>query len=149
MKQSCFERGYTVTFQATYYVFLLFMFVGFIYDLGGLGISVSVASKATRLAAQEAAKKIDYQTFIDTQQIRLNHADAVTAANNTVAGLTAGKVQVTSVTFNGLATRDVVVVHSRATAKLPILGSVFGIAPVTFDVEAYGEPAFGIASEGQ
>ena len=79
--QPCAERGYTVTFQATYYVFLLFMFAGLIYDFGGLGLAVSIASNATRLAAQDAAKNIDLQTYVDTQQIRLS-GDALTAAQN-------------------------------------------------------------------
>ncbi|MEO6062497.1 MAG: hypothetical protein ABIQ99_11215 [Thermoflexales bacterium] len=142
------ERGYTVTFQATYYVFLLFMFAGLIYDFGGLGLAVSISSNAARLAAQDAAKNIDLQTYIDTQEIRLS-ADALTAARNLVFNMTAGRVKVISVSVNRLAKRDVIVVRAGTTAQMPMLGSVFGLAPVTFSVEASAEPAYGIAVEGQ
>lgn len=142
------ERGYTVSFQATYYVFLLFMFAGFIFDFGGLGLAVSVAGNASRLAAQDAAKNIDLQTYFDTQEVRLN-GDAQAVAQSLVSDMTGGRVQVTSVSVNHLATRDVIVVRAATRAAMPILGSVFGFAPVNVAVEAQAEPAFGIAAEGQ
>lgn len=142
------ERGYTVSFQATYYVFLLFLFAGFIYDFGGLGLAVSVAGNATRLAAQDAAKNIDLQTYFDTQEVRLS-GDALSVAQNLVGDMTGGRVQVTGVSVNRLAARDVIVVRASTRASMPFLGSVFGFAPVNVAVEAQAEPAFGIAAEGQ
>ena len=142
------EAGYTVIFQATYYTFILFMLMGFIFDFGGVGYAIAIASNATRLAAQDAAKNIDVQQYIDDQEIRLS-ADAEQVARDMVSGLTSGQVNVTSVAVNKLATRDVIVVQAEATVDLPILGTLFGLGDISIPFEAYAEPAFGVGEEGQ
>lgn len=142
------QSGYTVIFQSTYYTLILYMFLGLVYDFGGVGYAVVIANNAVRLAAQNAAKEIDVQTYIDTQEVRLS-VDAEQTARDTVSGLTDNGVQVTNVTVNRLITRDVVMVEAEVTVDLPILASLFGMRPVTIQIEAYAEPAFGIVEEGQ
>lgn len=142
------QSGYTIIFQSTYYTLILYMFLGLVYDFGGVGYALVIANNAVRLAAQNAAKEIDVQTYIDTQEVRLS-ADAEQTARDTVSGLTDSGVQVTSVTVNSLATRDVVLVQAEVTVGLHILASLFGMRPLTMQIEAYAEPAFGIGEEGQ
>jgi hypothetical protein len=142
------ESGYTTIFQATFYTYILFMFLGIVYDFGGVGYAIAIGSNATRLAAQDAAKNIDVQHYIDEQGIRLN-GNAEQSARNLVSGLTGGKVSVISVSIATVQTHNVITVQSRATIDLPILGSLFGLAPITVPFTAYAEPAFGIGQEGQ
>src|SRR5512133_3804891 len=61
------ESGYTVTIQAIYYTVLLFIFFALIFDFGNAGYVATVGTEAARLAAQDAAKNIDQQAFIDNQ----------------------------------------------------------------------------------
>lgn len=142
------ESGFTITIQAIYYVFLLFFFFALVYDFGNVGYVQSIASNAVRVAAQDAAKEIDVQFFLDTQEVRLSN-DALSRAQAVVNGMTGGKVIVNSVSVNRLQFRDVIVVQATATAQMPVIGSVFGINAVTMPVEAFAEPAFGISFEGQ
>ncbi len=142
------ESGYTVTVQAIYYTIMLFMFFALIYDFGGAGYVATVGTEAARLAAQDAAKHIDQQAFIDSQEVRLS-PDAVARAQQLVNSATAGNVQVTSVTINSLSARDVIAVYATARAPMPVLGSLFGIQPIIFPIAAFAEPAYGINQEGQ
>jgi hypothetical protein len=142
------ESGYTVTVQAIYYTVLLFMFFALIYDFGNAGYVATTATNAARLAAQDAAKNIDRDAFINNQEVRLS-ADALTRAQELVGDSTNGQVSVTSVTINHLSTRDVIGVYASATAAMPVLGSLFGIGSVTFPIQAFAEPAYGIDQEGQ
>ena len=142
------ESGYTTIFQATFYTYILFMFLGFVFDFGGVGYGIAIGSNATRLAALDAAKNIDVQHYIDEQGIRLN-GNAEQSARDLVNGLTGGKVSVISVSVHDVSAHNVIMVESRATIALPILGSLFGLGPVTIPFMAYAEPAFGIGQEGQ
>lgn len=142
------EAGYTVVVQGVYYTVLLFIMFGLIYDIGNAGYVATIANNAARLAAQDAAKNIDYDAFLIDQEIRLS-ADAVTRAQDLVNGIAGGAVHVDSVTISHLATRDVIMVHARAIARMPVLGSLFGVTSVAIPVDAYAEPAYGISEEGQ
>jgi hypothetical protein len=142
------EAGYTVTIQAVYYTVLLFVFFALIYDIGNAGFVATIANNAARLAAQDAAKNIDPQAFIDNQEIRLS-ADALTRAQDMVDGITNGKLTLSSVAIRRQSTRDVIEVRGDAVADMPVLGSLFGLQSVTIPVEAYAEPAYGISEEGQ
>ena len=142
------EAGYTIIFQATYYTLLMYMFLGLIYDFGGVGYAIVIANNAVRLAALDAVRNIDTQKYFDTQEIRLD-SNAEQSARDMVSGLTAGGVEVTSVSVNHLVTRDVILVSAEVEVGFPILGSLFGMNPVTVPIQAYAEPAFGIAEEGQ
>ena len=64
------ESGYTVTVQAIYYVFVLYLFFALIYDFGQAGYVFTVASNAARMAAQDAAKNIDEDIFVIDQEVR-------------------------------------------------------------------------------
>ncbi len=142
------ESGYTVTVQAIYYTVMLFMFFALIYDFGGAGYVATVGNEAARLAAQDAAKHIDQQAFLNTQEVRLSN-DALQRAQQLVNSATAGNVQITSITINHLATRDVIAVYGTAKANMPVLGSLFGMPPIYFPIAAFAEPAYGINQEGQ
>ena len=142
------ESGFTITIQALYYTVLLFMFFALIYDFGNVGYVQSIGNNAVRVAAQDAAKNIDPQVFVDTQEIRLN-GDALTDAQNVVNGLTGNKVKINSISVARGQTRDVIMVNATATARLPIIGSLFGINSINLPLVAYAEPAYGIQTEGQ
>jgi hypothetical protein len=142
------ESGYTVTVQAIYYTMLLFMFFALIFDFGNAGYVATVATNSARLAAQDAAKNVDQEAFINDQEIRLS-PDALTRAQELVSSATKGQVTVTEVTINHLATRDVIAVYASATAQMPVLGSLFGLGAITFPIQAFAEPAYGIDQEGQ
>ena len=142
------ESGYTITIQALYYTLLLFIFFALIYDFGNVGYVQSIGSNAVRMAAQDAAKSIDTNVFLDTQEIRLN-GGAVGRAQDVVNGMTGGKVTINNVSVQSLQTRDVIVVEGTARAQMPILGSLFGLWSVDLPLKAYAEPAYGIQLEGQ
>jgi hypothetical protein len=142
------ESGYTVTIQAVYYTVLLFIFFALIFDMGNVGFVFTIASNSARMAAQDAAKNIDLDAFINSQEIRLR-PDALDRAQQMVNGMTGGKVSVTELTINHLQTRDVITVKVSAVADMPVLGSLFGLHSVTIPLDAYAEPAYGISAEGQ
>jgi hypothetical protein len=142
------ESGYTVAVQAIYYTVLLFIFFALIFDFGNAGYVATVATNAARLAAQDAAKNVDQEAFINNQEVRLS-ADALARAQELVSDSTKGQVKVNSVAINHLSTRDVIAVYASATAAMPVLGSLFGIGSITFPVQAFAEPAYGINQEGQ
>ena len=142
------ESGFTVTIQAIFYIFLLFMFLAFVFDFGLVGYMTSNATSAMRVAAQDAAKNIDEETFINTQEIRLA-PDALTVAQQEVTNMTGGSVQVTGLRVSPLETYDVIVVEGSVQCPLPLLGSVFGLQAVVVPLQAYAEPAYGINEEGQ
>jgi len=142
------ESGFTVTIQAMYYTVLLFMFFALIYDFGNVGYVQSISSNAVRVAAQDAAKNIDPNVFLDKQEVRLN-AGALGQAQSVVNGMTGGLVKIDNVAIQSLQKRDVIVVRATATAQLPIIGSLFGINSVQIPLQAFAEPASGIQTEGQ
>lgn len=143
------ESGFfTVTIQAIYYVMLLFLCFALIYDFGGAGYVFTIASNAVRMAAQDAAKNIDVDTFLTNQEIRLS-GDAMDRAQEFVNGMGEGHVTITSLSINRLDTRDVIVVEGNVVANMPVLGSMFGLGAITIQVQGYAEPAYGIGAEGQ
>jgi hypothetical protein len=142
------ESGFNVTIQSIYYVFLLFIFLALVFDFGNVGYVSSIASSAAFVAAQDAAKNIDVDAFIEHQEIRLN-ANALSRAQDIVSGMTDGHVTVSDVSISHLRTRDVIVVRGTAVAALPLLNTVFNMATVSIPIEAYAEPAYGISEEGQ
>jgi len=142
------ETGLSVTVQAIYYILLLFMFFAVVYDIGNAGNVSVIATNAVRVAAQDAAKHIDEQAFIERQEVRLS-SDALGRAQDVVNGLTGGNVTILQVKVTSLQTRDVIMILGHAHAALPVMGAVFGINDVIIPVEAYAEPAYGISLEGQ
>jgi hypothetical protein len=142
------ESGYTVTVQAIYYVFVLYLFFALIYDFGQAGYVFTVASNAARMAAQDAAKNIDEDIFVIDQEVRLNDG-ALASAQEVADTMTGGRMTITSLRVSELDARDVIVVQGTAVAHLPILGAAFGMPTISIPVEGYAEPAYGIAEEGQ
>ena len=142
------ESGFDISIQAIYYVSSLFLFFALIYDIGGAGYLYTVASNVTRLAAQDAAKNLDVDAFLNNQEVRLS-ADALIRAQDLVTGMTEGQVSVTSVSISRQQERDVIMVRAAVTARMPVLGSVFGMHSLVIPVEGYAEPAYGIDEEGQ
>lgn len=143
-----FESGFSVMIQGIYYTFLLFVFFALIYDVGNAGFAYTIVSNAARLAAQDAAKNLDEEAFINFQEIRLRE-DAIDRAQEIVAGITSGRARVTQIGINSLNTRDVITVRAVAQARMPILSTLFGLNDVSFAVDGYAEPAYGISEEGQ
>lgn len=144
------EAGFTVTVQIIYYTVILFVFFALIFDFGNAGYVATVATNSARLAAQDAAKNIDPDAFISNQEVLLS-PDALIQAQMLVDDATDGKVKVTEVTKKYIEARgvEVIAVYASATAEMPVLGSLFGIGSITFPVQAFAEPAYGIDQEGQ
>lgn len=142
------ETGLSVTVQAIYYILLLFIFFAVIYDIGNAGYVATIASNAVRVAAQDAAKRIDEQAFIEHNEIRLS-PDALVHAQDVVNGMTGGHVAILAVKVTSQQYRDVIMIIGHAHAALPVMAAVFGISDVIIPVEAYAEPAYGIDLEGQ
>jgi len=142
------ETGLSVTIQSIYYILLLFVFFAVVYDIGNAGYVTTISTNAVRVAAQDAAKHIDEQAFIDRQEVRLS-PDAIGRAQDVVNGLTGGHVEILQIKVTSLKTRDVILIIGHARAALPVMGTVFGIYSVLIPVEAYAEPAYGINLEGQ
>lgn len=142
------ESGYTITIQAIFYIFLLFIFLAFVFDFGLVGYLYSIATASMKVAAQDAAKNIDTTVFVNTQQIRLSDG-ALGIAQQEVTNMSGGKVQVLSLYVSHLATRDVIVITGHVDCPLPLLGSLFGLKMIIVPVQAYAEPAYGINQEGQ
>lgn len=142
------ESGFTVTIQAVFYIFLLFIFLAFVFDFGLVGNLYSIATASMKVAAQDAAKNIDTTDFANTQEIRLS-ADALAVAQQEVSDMSGGKVQVLSLRISHLDTRDVIVITGHVDCPLPLLRSLFGLQMLIVPVQAYAEPAYGIDQEGQ
>lgn len=142
------EAGYTVTFQAIFYVFLLFAFLAFVYDFGYAGYMTSIATAAMRAAAQDAVKNIDENLFLDEQEIRLAD-DALDRARQVASDTSGGNVWVLKAEVSHLQTRDVIVLTGHVDVDLHLLGSIFGLKTIIIPVQAYAEPAYGINQEGQ
>jgi hypothetical protein len=142
------ESGFTVTIQAVFYIFLLFIFLAFIFDFGLVGYLYSIGSASMKTAAQDAAKNVDTTDFATTQEIRLSE-NALAVAQQEVRDMSGGKVQVLSLRISRLDTRDVIVITGHVDCPLPLLGSLFGLQMVIVPVQAYAEPAYGINQEGQ
>lgn len=142
------QQGYEVTIQSIYYVFILFIMLGLVYDFGNVGYAVSVARSAALSAAQDAGKQVDTGAFAGGQNVRLSDA-AVARANQLVSGMTGGKAVVTSASVNNNGKHSVVGMTVKVTAKLPILNTVFGVGPLQIPIQTQAEAAFGIGKEGQ
>jgi len=140
------EAGYTVAIQSIYYTVLIFTFFAFIFDFGNVGYVYTISSNSARLAAQDAAKNVDMQWFIDNQEIRLS-PDALTRAQEFVSGMTDGKMTVTEVSLSP--DKHFITLRAVAYAGLPVLNSLFGLQPVEIPVQAFAQPAYGISEEGQ
>jgi hypothetical protein len=142
------ESGFDISIQTIYYVAALFLFFALIYDIGGAGYVYTVASNAARIAAQDAAKNLDLGAFLDGQEVRLS-PDALVRAQELIAGLTEGEATITALSISRQQERDVIIVRASIMARLPVLGSVFGLHAIPISVEGYAEPAYGIDEEGQ
>ena len=142
------ESGLVVTIQAIYYVLLLFAMFALVYDFGAVSYAASIAANSVRVAAQDAAKNIDEEAFINYQTIRLSN-DALARAQDVVDGMSGGNVHVTSISITSLKRHEVITIQAQATVELKVLGSLIGLNQATVPVEAYAEPAYGISEEGQ
>ena len=142
------QQGHEVTIQSIYYVFILFIMLGLVYDFGNVGYAVSVARSAALSAAQDAGKQVDTGAFAGGQNVRLSDS-AVARANQIVSGMTGGKAVVTSASVNNNGKHSVMGMTVKVTAKLPILNTVFGVGPLEIPIQTQAEAAFGIGREGQ
>ena len=149
------ESGVTITIQAIYYIFILFLFFALIYDFGHVAYTASAGRSVAQMAANYAAKAVDYSVFLTNQEVRLNEDGARKGAEeyvNVIApshgapliDLDPGSPKVVSV-----GARDLIKVEGTVKARTPFLGYLFGINDITINVEGYAEAAFGVGSEGQ
>jgi hypothetical protein len=141
------ETGFTVAIQSIYYTMMIFVFFALIFDFGNVGYVYTISSNAARLAAQDAAKDINQDAFINSQLILLND-DAVTRAQDFVSEMTNGKMTIVDVSLSQ-PDKKYILVRAMVNANLPVLNSLFGMQPVQIPVQAFAEPAYGINEEGQ
>jgi hypothetical protein len=150
------ESGMDVTFTAMSYTMLLLALLALVYEFGRLTYISSVSYNAARVAAQEAAKNIDWQLFQSSQEIFFTDQSLVTA-QTTYDALTdtvipppiPGKFEVYRTKLpNG---QKFIRIQVQTMVTLPVLDSLSlaSIPPVMLTVEAYAEPAYGIDEETQ
>ena len=141
------ENGYTVAIQSVYYTMMIFVFFALIFDFGNVGYTYTISSNAARLAAQDAAKDINQEAFINDQLIVLNDS-AIAKAQSFVSDMTDGKLTILDVSISQ-PDKKYITVKAQASANLPVLNSLFGMGPVLIPVQAFAQPAYGISEEGQ
>lgn len=142
------QQGSEVTIQSIYYVFILFIMLGLVYDFGNVGYAIAIGRSAALSAAQDAGKQVDTGAFAGGQNVRLSDA-AVARASQLVSGMTGGKASVISASVNNNGKHSVVGMTVKVSARLPILNTVFGVGPLQIPITAQAEAAFGIGQEGQ
>lgn len=144
-----------VTFQVIGYIYVLTGVLVMVFDFGSLAMQQQIASSAVVIAAQDLAKSVDTDSFILDQEIQLGGTAGAGAAQTVVNRVLSGNgspgnvVLVTSAAVETRDHRDVVVVKAQTTAPLPALHTLFGIEPVTINVEGVAEASFGIEAQDQ
>ena len=143
------EQGFAVTIQGIWYTYLLFMMLALVYDFGRVVYIRSIGYNAARAAAQEAAKNVDTNVWIRTQEVVLA-GSASGAARAKFWEITNGQGTITNVVQrpNG-PKRYVIEVDADLHTHLPIMEGVFGMPPITLHIKAFAEPVYGIDAELQ
>jgi hypothetical protein len=123
---------------------VLLLVLGITYDLGNAAAMVTIAQNAADLAAQEAGKMIDLNSFAYSQQIGLR-PEAALVAQQVADDLTGGAFVVDGVYLQG----NIVQVEGRVSVRTPFLGAFLGIPRMTRRVTATAQAFYGIERPGQ
>ena len=137
------ERGQSLVVMLLLLVPVLVLVVGLVYDLGNVAAAQTIAQDVADLAAQDAAKQIDAEHFLTTQEIILA-PDALIVANWWADYMTDGQMQVLDLytTLDGE-----IVLEGQVEIDTRFLG-VVGIPTISRQVVAVARPRFGAQDEG-
>lgn len=141
------ERGHSLTLQGIFYLVALWMLFGLVYDLGQVAYVSSILRSAAISAAQDAAKSVDEQYFMEHQEIRLS-GEAFERAQRIMTNQTHGIGVVGDISVVSQVDRELVVLTASARVHPRIL-SAFGVADFHVPVQVYAEPSYGIEEEYQ
>lgn len=141
------EGGFSTLIQGLFYVVLLWMCFGLIYDIGGAVLASTRLRSAAFLAAQDGAKMVDTLHYQRFQEWRLSQR-AVGRAMQVFDGATQGMNANAYVAVVTQGRRDMVVVTARAPVRMRILGN-FGVPDIELRADAFAELTYGISGEGQ
>lgn len=136
------ERGQSLTVMLLLLIPLLVLVIGLVYDLGNVAAAQTIAQDVADLAAQDAAKQIDVEHFLDTQEMILA-PNAYDVAAWWVDYMTDGQMEVLSLYTD----EGQVVLEGAVTIQTRFLGMV-GIPTIDREVVATARPRFGAQEEG-
>jgi hypothetical protein len=136
------ESGFGVTAQGIFYVLLLWMLFGFVFDLGNVLYVSARLRSSVFAAAQDAAKRVDPDVFEREQRLALLPDSASYARDYVVATapdyLRAVDAQVVTRANN------YVYVQVEASANVPMyVLSVFNVPPAQLSAQARAEAVSG------
>jgi uncharacterized membrane protein len=137
------ERGQSFTVMLLVILPLLILLFGIVYDLGNVAAGVSIAQNAADLAAQEAGKMVDVNSYMTYQDIRLR-PEAALVAQQVADEMTEGAFVVDAVCIDGA----MVVVDGRVSVRTPFLNTFLGRRAITRPVVGIAEAAYRIEQEG-
>ncbi len=143
------ESGFAVNVQGMFFVVLLWMIFGLVYDVGNLAYQSSVLRSAVFAAAQDGAKFVDPVSFRRDQRLTLQDRYAH-RAEQVLREHLAGAPGLSYTIRSSRSARNQVYVHveARITTPMPVLGS-FGLAPVTLEAAATAEAISGTTAAYQ
>jgi len=124
---------------------LLLLVLAVAHDLGNMAAGAAIAQDAADLAAQEAAKLVDVDHFIQYQEVRLR-PEALMVAQMVADDLTGGAFQVDRVI---VVQGNVVVVEGRVSVRTPFLSAFVGVPRVTRPVMGVAQAAHGAERQGE
>jgi uncharacterized membrane protein len=136
------ERGQSLVVMLLLLVPVLVLIIGLVHDLGNVAAAQTIAQDAADLAVQDAAKQIDLDHYLATQEILLA-PDALAIASWWVDQATGGQMQVLSL----YATESDVVLEGQVTVRTRFLDTI-GIPVIHRRVVAVARPRFGAQGEG-
>ncbi len=137
-----FEAGFTVSAQGLFYIMLMWLSFGFIYDIGNAIYASARLRSAVIAGAQDGAKLIDIRSFADDQRLVFLPSAKMHAI--TMTRLHAGHLNPDVVADSLVNTNNYLflVVEARAQVPMPILG-VFGVPPLDLSARAQAEAISG------
>ena len=144
MRRENDESGQSFTIMLLVILPVLLLVLGISHDLGNVAAGVTVAQNAADLGAQEAAKLVDVDYFIQWEEVRLR-PEAGVVAQQVADDLTGGAFRVDWVHAEG----NLVLVEGRVSVRTPFLHTFLGISHVTRPVQGVAETAHGSESEGE
>jgi hypothetical protein len=136
------ESGFGVTAQGIFYVLLLWMLFGFVFDLGNVLYVSARLRSSVFAAAQDAAKRVDPDVFEREQCLALL-PDAAAHARNYVVTTAPDYLRTVDAQVITRA-NNYVYVQVEASANVPMyVLSVFNVPPAQLSARARAEAVSG------
>jgi Flp pilus assembly protein TadG len=136
------ESGFGVTAQGIFYMVLLWMLFGFVFDLGNVLYVSARLRSSVFAAAQDAAKRVDPDVFEREQRLALM-PDAAAHARNYVVSTAPDFLRAVDAQVVTRANNYVYVqVDASASVPMYVLG-VFNVPPAQLSARARAEAVSG------